>query len=165
MTDNKIRKYQNTLVVAGNGVILFGLWNIVKCIMMFLFTDDRIWAAIEELEIEVADSRLIYYILIVIVSILLLVEMILRVYVGRSAIKEGKGKQGKKGYLIVAVVFGIALLANDVATFWAMSLETLELDTIMSAIVDLTSCYAVFDLVYSAIRLRLWQKGGAGDAG
>ena len=91
-----IRKYQNTLIVVGSGIILFGVWTVVKMMGSFFLLKDETVAALRGFGGAAMDDipdEAVFYISLVAVLVIMLVILAIRTYVGLSAISEGRGQK------------------------------------------------------------------------
>lgn len=86
--DAKIRKQRSILLSSGLGVILFGIWSIVKFILM-RYMDisqfERLIGTIEELPPKTYETFMFIFILV-----FLIFDLGARLYIGKSAISEGR---------------------------------------------------------------------------
>ncbi|MCQ2563281.1 MAG: hypothetical protein MJ128_02155 [Mogibacterium sp.] len=68
-----IRKYRNTLIVVGTGIILFGVWTVVKMLGSFFILKDETIAAMRKISHigvdELPDDALFYITLVVVMII------------------------------------------------------------------------------------------------
>ena len=72
MKEVKLRRYQNLLTLSGLGVIVFGLWSILKVFLILLLNDDTFSEMIKAAEVpDNSVTRLILYLLL---AVLLLID-------------------------------------------------------------------------------------------
>ena len=91
----EIRRLQDNLTIVGSGIILFGVWTAVKVIgSVFMLKNETITALKEmpNLTEDIPDD-IIFYVLIVMSVIFFLIDILLRSYIGLSAIREGRGSR------------------------------------------------------------------------
>ncbi len=144
-----LRKYDTTLSITGKAVIVFALWSIAKNLYRSLEPDS--W--LQELFQEYADLPHMDDVLIVMLTVLVGVDLCIRVYIGTSAMSATK--RGYTGilYLILA---GLCLLADLAGVIWM--LVDVHIDgygpLIATAIADLTSIWCLADLLMAGIRCR-----------
>ena len=74
MKERKMRRYQNLLTVSGLGVIIFGLWSVLKTILL-LFMKEGILS-------EIPDDTFVRVMFFLILGGILLVDVLIRLYVG-----------------------------------------------------------------------------------
>ena len=157
-----IRKSQNTLIVVGMGTILFSVWTAVKMLgTLFLLKDETVAAVrriADENSLAVSD-KLIFQIVLVFAVLFMLVSVGIRTHIGLAAISEGRGRRGRKGYLILAAIIIIvnvlAAITNKILSNPQESFGALSADTSMSSfVIELTSMVMLTEMIVSAIRLR-----------
>ena len=159
--ERELRRYQNLLVCVGSGIILFGFWSLVKGVMsMFLYRDE-----FEELLISLGTTEeelgfavpFVYNVL----TVLILIDLTLRVIVGSSAKKEGRGRAGKnqKAYLIFGVVLGIIVvcsLVGDISNF-TENFDNL-FDGIITIVIEVTSIAMIVELFVAGLKVKHLKK-------
>lgn len=155
-----VRKYANRLTMAGRAIIMFGLWSSLRFIILIWFgMDDTFKDTFDMAKYMVSensiDQVLMYTIAILVVVIALGVPFLINFLLGRSAIREGKGVKKSNLYIIVCAF----LFVLTIVSFFIVETEEVYLELwIATMIVDITLCIAYFDVVYSAIRLRMYDK-------
>ena len=153
----KKRRLQHTLSIAGIGVFAFCVWSLAK-ITIFLYLVDEATLqqtisgllGIKDLQITTA----LYISLVVIV----IVDVVVRGYVGLSARAEGHGKKKGSFYLVVAVLAAIANICSLVAIAFSTTLVLSPLNMVVSIIVEATAVAALVLVVRSAVALRRMDK-------
>ena len=152
--EKELRRKQVTLVTLGTGVILFGVWSVVKSLLYFrtnLFAD---------LDTQVEPELLPYIKLatVVIVALFVLADLGIRLKIGRRARAEGMGRRQKNGYLILAALIVLVNIIVDVLGVYYMVKngvpEQSGLDYIVSVLVDLSSTVLLAELIVTALRVR-----------
>lgn len=143
-----IRRHQNNLIYGGMAVILFTVWFIAKCIVIEFIHPVKLPPGID-LDPEV--ERIIIYVIAV---ILMVMDLLVRVYIGRSAIAEGRGKLKKKPtYIVVCALF---LLINSIAYYCYFKMAGRDiLEDIPDIIIDMTAHLVLIQIIVSAVKLRL----------
>ena len=157
-----MRRSQNTLIVVGTGTILFSVWTVVKTLSSFVLLKDEVIASVRNTADEVGfilSEQQLFYIVLVIMLIFLILFLAVRIYIGMSAISEGRGLRKSKGYLILAVIVIIINITTvAISLFSAKSQESLgalSKDTSLSSLViELTSIVMAVEMVFAAVRLR-----------
>ncbi len=157
----EIRKCQNTLIVVGAGIILFGIWTMVKTMgMLFLLRDETI-AAFRNSVADIAgvSDETIFRAMVAITLIAAAVVLAVRAYIGLSAISEGRGKRRSVIYLLLTgflIISGISSLATD---FFSMS-EPEQLgaftndQSFSAAIIEATSLIMMTQMLVSSLKIR-----------
>ena len=152
----QLRKNQDTLKIVGLGVMAFGAWSIVRTILYTTFQWNSIIENMVEQELSAKTAGIMY----IIVSVMIMaVEIAIRLYIGRSAIAEGKGERKRPGYIVVA--FLIALMDLSLMFFFFILLGTrteISLDALVTMFVELTSTVILLEMCQSAIRVRKLRR-------
>lgn len=154
------RKYSNRLMMAGRAIIMFGLWSSLRVIILTWFgMDDTLKYFFDVAKHMVSensvDQVLMYTIAILVVVIALGVPFLINFLLGRGAIREGQGVKKSNLYIIVCAI----LFILTIISFFVVETEEVYLELwIATMIVDITLCIAYVDVVYSAIRLRMYDK-------
>lgn len=166
----RLRKYQNRLTVSGTAVIAFGVWGIIRAALFFLTQSVDIIKAlgieheVKKLEGELpgVDIRFISSgIFLGFVFLIMALDVLLRYYIGRSAILEGRGLKKKSiVYIVIAVIMIIILIIG----FIPDSAIGIQVDAsgsyniintaLTTRLLDLSSLLALLETVISAIRVR-----------
>ena len=149
MKEIKMRRYQNLLTVSGLGVIVFGLWSVLKTILLLFFR--------KELLADVPDDTLVRVILFSIIGLILLVDFLLRLFVGLSARDEGYGKKKGYAYIVFAIVIALGSLASLVMVFFDSNVKSIT-ELIVSVIVEATSLIVVIELLVAAFTVKKLKK-------
>ena len=155
MDEVNLRRYSNTLAVSGAGVIAFGLWSIVKTILLSVMHPEVVGIIPDD------DSLLprgVYIAMMISFLVLLLgIDIGFRIYVGVSARAEGNGKKKHITYLVFAVI----LLILSMLSLWTdLIFNDYDsiLDFLAAILVEITSMAAVIELIYSAVRVRRLRR-------
>lgn len=170
MDERKLRKYEHTMVISGVGIILFGVWSIVKASIFFLITPLEHLAEVlpgdqkEKIAEDGFSQEAIAYTVLVMILIILLVSLMIRLYIGRAAIQDGRRiRRRRPFYIVCAILIGVSLISSTIATLrpgsgeeaaWASDLNVAS----VSVVVDLTSLLCVVELIISAILVRKLRK-------
>ena len=151
--EKELRRKQVTLVTLGTGVILFGVWSVVKSLLYFrtnLFAD---------LDTQ-AEPELLPYMLatVVIVALSVLADLGIRLKIGRRARAEGMGRRQKNGYLILAALIVLVNITGDLLGVYYIVKngvpEQSGPDYIVSVLVDLSSTILLAELIITVLRVR-----------
>ena len=161
----RLRKDENTLTVVGSGVILFGVWTVVKMVLQEInrFPEFMAELGADELGFEetgLADlgldpNLLAMAVAFTVVIIVYLMDLGLRVFVGLSARAEGRGRPQGRLYLILAglllVLSGLSFVSY-VITYFSHSEYVVDADA--AILVELTSFITLLQMIISAVRVR-----------
>ena len=179
MTDNSPdavlkRRTQDTLIIVGNGIIVFGLWTLIKTVGIFLMYRTELIRDIRALgelnSTDYSDSN-IFIVMFITTLILLSFIILIRSYVGLSAISEGRGRQCSILYILITIIMiwlnsmsfiqlTINLIFGEEGERAAYSLS--EDPSLSSAIIELTSIIMMIHMTRAAIRIRRLRKAEAG---
>ena len=167
----KLRKYEHSMVVSGGGVIIFGVWSVVKAILFFIVSpaeqfqsiySDEDAQELYDIGFSNTDASLFIFVAILII---LIVDLLLRFYVGRSAILVGRRMRKKEiMYIVIAIFLGLVLFAGFFARIlfaqdYIAGVKTTAWSTgNVSSIVDLTSLLALIELIVSSFKVRRLRK-------
>lgn len=149
MKEVKLRRYQNLLTVSGLGVIVFGLWSVIKTLLVLFMQEDTLD--------DIPDSTVIRVIFFAILGVVLLVDLLLRLFVGLSARAEGFGKKKSVVYIIFAFLLAIVSLVSVVMIFFDMDETSID-ELIVSVIVEGTSLIVVIELLVAAFNVKKLKK-------
>ena len=149
MKEIKMRRYQNLLTVSGLGVIIFGLWTVLKTILLLFLQEDMLD--------DLPDGLFYRVLFLTLVGGGLLIDFLIRLFVGLSARAEGFGKKKGYGYIVVAILIAIASLASLVLIFFDTGDRSI-LELIVSFIVEATSMIATVELLVAAFTVKKLKK-------
>lgn len=170
LEQRRLRRSQSTLVIVGTGIIIFGAWAALKVYSAILLGTENTIAEFRVTVIDesdpISDSDLLKWI-IIFATIYVLIELSVRVYVGRSAISEGRGTASGRLYLVLTFILILAALAavlldvlvvlNDIAGKSTEG-EVTRQDAWTSLVIDLTSLVMMVQMMISAFRVRKYKK-------
>lgn len=173
--ETQLRKYRNNIKISAYGTVVLGAWNILKYVL-YLVMDTRFFDRMMEMMDNSANNEKL---IIVTSFVLLAIDLLVRVLISRSAILEIKGKRKKNGkkrgsaYIVFGIIMAVSYSIMDISNISFIAQITdidLIIDQIVTTFVDITSIYAVCDLIYCVIRFRilsgkLENEGGECDAG
>ena len=167
----KMRKSQNTLIITGMGVLLFGIWNVIKTMgIIFLNRAVVIQALKDQLELTSEDlvdmtDNILFFVFLFIMALYLSFGVITRTIVGFSAISEGKKYRHRKLYLVVCFLLIFGSMSDIVNTLLYYNDETLDLfnleaenSAIVSIIIEITSIIIIIEMLVAAFRVRYFQN-------
>lgn len=162
--ERMLRKQQSLLVDAGVGVILFGIWGIAKVNLYLGLSPvflEAVHITVQEIEM---DEKIFAAIIWIMIAMWMVIEMSVRLYVGLSAIAEGKGKKKGCFYLVVAAALLTVTLSQGWTTFGPVALakSSIDMPLILSFCLELASVYVILELLISGVcvkRLKNKLKG------
>ena len=171
MEETKLRKYEHALVISGVGVIAFGIWSIIKATIYFILIP------MEQLsKSNMSDDLVVLqslgmtdrgrgYLIAVIILFVLVVDFALRLYIGRSAVYDGRRLKRKRfTYVILAMFVAASLTINLInrcvelgsqqETLWGNVMASAN----VSVVVDMTSLLALIEVIVAAIMVRRLRR-------
>ncbi len=153
--EQKLRRNQNALVILGAGVIAFGFWSGIKTILVYFLQTDKMNEIAAELGEGVGNIPPML-LLWIIVSVILGIDLLLRLYVGLSARAEGFGRKRGRAYLVVAALMIVFFAAAIIFSITSFSLDNYDsiLDAVVTFAVDLTTMITLRELFVAAIRVK-----------
>lgn len=152
-----IRKQQNILVCSGVAMILFGLWSILRLTLM-RFVDPEHFVNFFSTPDMPSTPEFMNFILVV-ALVLLLFDLILRVYIGSSAIKDGLGMlRTKITYIIVAIICLVFAIVSDVTSIISLFYNDFSFEFFLASIIDMSIHIATLEIVIAAIKIRKLTK-------
>ena len=149
----RIRRLQDTLIIAGDGVIAFSAWSLLKAAIFLILTGRE---TIDELFGSANET--ITIIVIIVVGAMVCIDLALRLFIGLSARSEGRGKKKGPFYLIVAALAAIANAVSALSTALGMAFTLSPIDTVVSTLIDATALAALILVIYCSVHLRSLNK-------
>lgn len=158
----KIKQYESNMVISGMGVIVFGLWSIIKLLISVIYGSQESRNEILGL-MEGEDALYVNIIMALIIVILSIIIILIHGYIGIKSIRYGRGTKRNIFFLFIAFVLAVLTITGipnyfKSADTGAYDFSKLEDTVVASILVDLAFCYILFDIVYSAIRLAYFNK-------
>lgn len=151
-TQRKIKRYSGKLAAAGSGVILFGVWSIVKVV---LFNSINQVSNIDEIFVGVIKDKETFAIAL---YVLALFEFAFRFYVGESARREAFGKKRNSFYLVVAtILFIISVGSTAYVLLYTFDINKIG-NFLITALLEGTSSYMFGALIYYSIKTKQMTK-------
>jgi len=165
----ELRRREHTLSIIGLGVILFGLWSIIRVSMEFMLNPALMQGMVRDFmegldpsvrkEVTVHTAKILMYTMVL---VFLLIEMGFRLYIGRSAMVVGRGKNKRGFYLVAASFLCMLYIVSFIlyaATFFIPSRSGISLsDRFVYIVIDATSVITLADMVISGIQVRILRK-------
>ena len=174
-TDNsestiRLRKHQDTLVTVGKGIIVFSLWSVAKTIGTMLLNREDLTEAFKKLmgfadakEAAVIPDELVYAVVMAVMVIALLIDLLIRLKVGRSAIREGRGIRKSGFYLFLTFL----LIISSFMTLLSYVMKSTQTETDLQIaramgeelsfsafVIELTSFVMMIEMLLSARYVR-----------
>ncbi|MBR2779541.1 MAG: hypothetical protein IKD85_05175 [Firmicutes bacterium] len=161
----QLRKAQNTLIVVGTGILLLGIWTVLKSLgILFLNRHDivaEIRANVESTEIVVSDEE-IMLVLLLFAVLYFIFGLSARWIIGFSAIAEGRGQRRGKIYIPLTVVFIVLNFLEMFNGVWQILAtgpsEDMPSDSLLvTMIINLTSMIMMTQMLASVRLVRRYR--------
>ncbi|MBR3245983.1 MAG: hypothetical protein IKF90_25285 [Parasporobacterium sp.] len=153
--ERKLYKAQNLLSVSGLAVIAFGCWSIVKTVLTLILFSDLLMEGMDS--IPGIDPQTIRIFMWVIVSVIMLISLAIRCFVGLSARAAGQGKKKSAAYLVFTVILILLSIASLIATV-VNPQDSGILDLLITVLVELTSLLSLFEVLVNGIQVKKLTK-------
>ncbi len=152
--EKELRKKQSILGISGAAVIAFGIWSIVKSLIVSLASENGFSESFGISQSMDPSERALS---ITVTIVLIVIDLGLRVLIGLSARAESKGKKKSAFYLVVAAILILYSLLGIV--FLAVGLLSGSvLSGIVSIVVECTSLFALIEVIVSSVGVRRLRK-------
>ena len=151
----RFRKDQDILIYTGLGAIAFGGWAMIKNVLMLIMHYEK---TLRSFGIDPTDTVTVY-VTAGLVFFALVYALCFRIYIGRSAIREGRNKKQGAAYIPAAfllILFGIISMFMDL--YYYEEYFDDFMDGFSTILLDLTSLITLIELVISAICVRRVKK-------
>lgn len=150
--DQNILKHRNNLVISGMGVIILAVWTLIKSVMYAVIKIKEMWDTID------AEYKwLAAVIALALIAVVAGVGLLLRIIIGRSAIKEGKGGKSGKAYIVLAWIITIIDCLGGLIDLLSFGKNGI-LDSVAVLAVDTTAIATLINLLVSAGKVRKLTK-------
>ena len=161
----KLRQARNTLVVVGTGIIIMSAWTVIKSFSLTLFERDNITAAIremgEETMAEFSDKE-VFAVFCAVLCAVTLIFIGIRVYIGLSAISEGKDKKSGSLYIPLTVVYIGITIYQIILQAMDLLVENddfkLEQPSAAAILIELTSLIMLTEMIIAAVRVKKYRN-------
>lgn len=166
----KYRRMMYNMTISGIAVIGFGAWSLLRMVMYFVFHHVDFVGMVDRQLADELDALgfhshgIVNVVVLLIFMSFLVLDLILRCYIGRSAITDAAAKKKKTVvYIIFAFVMGAILISGCVtqvgATYFSEKLsERVVYELTTSAVIDFTSGFAFLELAVSSVAARIYRK-------
>lgn len=158
--EKELRRLRISLMTLGSGVFAFGVWSILKS-YLYLWVNPVVF---DDVEAQYQSAVMIVF--YVMYTFFMLIDLLLRAYVGKGARAMGMGKRKGLTYMIVLSL----MLTVSVLSCLFMVLRhgdtrmqnQSELDFFVSAFVEFCSMGVLAELLYTVIRVKKLEKQAEG---
>ena len=148
----RIRKNKSTILLTGAGVAAFGIWSVIKVVMEFVLSPIDEKLATDLIAVGPIGEIFIAIVLI----IMIMTDVILRIFIFFCARKESKGYKAKglmfTSFLLIAgslgslVIFLLNAALVDGAGF--------DIEDMVSLFVEITSLVITFEMIAATLNNR-----------
>ena len=157
-----LRKYEDDLHVGGIGVIIMGVWSIVK-VLIEIFTNTKEFFDVES--DDPVEKALTIIVILVFIGAVSVIVMYIHLYIGLNAMKAARGLKYKKRFHIVTIIYTVISIAALI-TYKEDLKDIQNIDTtIASILVDLTTIYILIVVFISAINIKKLKEKLFGEPG
>ena len=152
------RRLQDSLVIIGSGILVFGAWSLIKVILL-IYTQDT---ATQSHFFGLDQEEVPVYVMYLAVGIIAFFDLVSRIFVCISARAEGFGR--RKGYVYLVIAGFMALLSTLSVITSATALAALDasfFERIVTLTIEATSVFILVLLIVNSIRLKLLTRKAA----
>lgn len=155
--DAEIRRYQDLLTNSGMAVIIFGVWSIFRLFLALVFDKKSIADEFPDI-VKLGTSGIV--VLVSVISFFLLVDLVLRLYIGKSAIKDAKTGENRRirGYVILTAIYAVATTVADISMLIPTAEKDYTISLVSSVIIDFLSSIALYLIAISSIKLHKLRR-------
>ena len=158
--EKELRRLRISLMTLGSGVFAFGVWSILKS-YLYLWVNPVVF---DDVEAQYQSAVMIVF--YVMYTFFMLIDLLLRAYVGKGARAMGMGK--RKG-LLYMIVLSLMLTVSVLSCLFMVlrhgdtrMQNQSELDFFVSAFVEFCSMGVLAELLYTVIRVKKLEKQAEG---
>ncbi len=149
-----LRRYEDDLNAGGYGVIILGVWDILKLIIHIQLEGiGRYYVSTQSEQTELLKTVEMITVVAVIL-VLCFLSFKIHLYIGINASRDARGQSYKKGYYTWAVILLVfTLLSMSEYVDEIRDLEHID-TTVASLIVDLTMIYCIAMVIWASRKVR-----------
>jgi hypothetical protein len=151
----KLRRNQNYLILIGMGVILFGIWSLIKTVLFLALGSDMLaeyYNLMEKIGLTAFQGTAVMLLLVV-------AELCVRLYVGLYACREGFGEKQGNLYVAMAVCLTVVHAVTIVGSILTgLRLYASPLEAATSLLMELISFITLLELINSVTKVRWFGK-------
>ena len=148
--DAAIRKYRYKLIYSGYAVIAFGAWSIARVFLMKTFDASGLqdYLGVADNLPETVNPAFAFLLAG------LALDLLFRLYVGRSAVREGRGTKKKLTYVVLTILYTAVNLLADLGYLLGLLRGNESTALLAAVIVDVTASVAMLEIIVSSLALR-----------
>lgn len=169
--ERKLRRNQNTLTIIGFGVILFGIWSMIKILLQYTLDQSQFQEMVHSLKTSIngesgmmVTEKFIVFFILITTAIMMFTTVCFRLYIGISAIREGLGRKRGKGYFYL-ILAAILVIINGASVFGTIANFTdfsgnynTFFDKVSALVTDLTSLITVIEMINASIKVKILTR-------
>ena len=153
-TSRIIRKTEDNLITIGNGVMLFGVWTLLKSILTFIIFGS---------ELDETLPFAVKAVATVIIWAVILLDTGGRIYIGYAARCEGRREKklpylGFTGFLLLVYIIAVIL---EIVLLVTLAEEIVYMLIVL--VIDVTSLIFLLQLMINSVKIRRLRKQEAGN--
>ena len=165
----QLRKLSSRLSTIGKGVIMLCVWDVFRSVIFYIsgITSGEVLEAASHAA-EGTEIQIPLAVTLTMSAVVLLIDLWIRTYAGRSAIAISRGEKRGRAFTICTVILilgSIFAIGAWCATFYTGLRNTdqkmLEGLPFSSLIVEITSLILLIEMLISAGKVRKLNKNGA----
>ena len=170
----EIRKAENTLIVVGLGVMIFSVWSAIKILGTMIVRKDGVLDLIQSMMAENQATSdhyvfITFVTFIIIFGIFLAFGVAVQLFVGFSAISEGRGRTAGRLYPVLTVLL---ILENTLTAVSAVrglisgqqAEIVMEDVSLASVVIEVTCLIMLIEMFASTIKLRRYRRRAREEA-
>lgn len=151
----QIRRYKRNLEISGKAMILFGLWSVIKFILIIFMSSEAMEDLLGDV-LELTDGALM--LLWAAMSFIMTLVIAFNYYLGMSAVRYARGEKKSRFFLVITTLDLVGTVCSLPLYFMAPE-GSGNLDTgIASFILDVTTSLILFDILYCIFRVKKLEK-------
>ncbi len=158
-SQTQIRRNQELLYYSGQAWIILGIWSSIKLVVFAYLNPSSLLG--DDIDYEEISEWLAKAIMFTILVTICALDMLVRLYIGLSAMQEGRGKEKRITYIIVNFIY-LLVNAYSIIDSRADAVESHDESYIelfyTTLMIDLTSVFAQAAIVYAALKIRRLKK-------
>ena len=162
----ELRRQRDTLATSGLAVLVLNFWSLLRSVLFSLYSTSVPNPDSEEFAVllEVVDPNVIAVTAIAFFAIVL-IDFVLTVYVGVSAISEGRGRPRGYAYVVFACLPIVRCVFTMALVILLIGYSTSVMSSLSSFILDFSMLFAFIETVRSSIRTKRLLRDGAAGSG
>jgi len=145
----KVRRLQDTLSIAGVGVIAFSVWSFAKIGLFLALVDEKVLSQLLGFDAATLSGAVLAGL-----AVILIIDVCFRAYVGLSARAVGRGEKRGAFYLVVAALAAIGNASSLVGIAFGTSFALPPLAMGVSIAIEATAIAALVLVIFISVRLR-----------